>query len=49
MHTKENVGTHLNKALEAIENLWSKYAVTAKAIEAERDKLSEKLHAFMVK
>ncbi|WP_445362971.1 N-6 DNA methylase [Microbulbifer sp. ANSA003] len=34
--------------IKAIENLWSKYAVTAKTIEAERDTASEQLQAFMV-
>lgn len=32
----------------AIENLWNKYAVTAKEIEAERDRAATKLHAFLV-
>jgi len=31
----------------AIENLWSKYAVTAKAIEAERVAASEQLQGFL--
>jgi type I restriction enzyme M protein len=34
--------------IKSIENLWSKYAVTAKEIEAERDAASEQLQAFMV-
>ena len=34
--------------IKAIENLWSKYAVTAKTIEDARDEASEKLQAFMV-
>ncbi len=34
--------------IKAIENLWNKYAVTAKTIEDSRDKASEKLQAFMV-
>jgi len=34
--------------IKAIENLWSKYAVTAKAIEAERDAASKQLQAFLV-
>jgi type I restriction enzyme M protein len=34
--------------IKAIENLWSKYAVTAKTIEAERDAASAQLQAFMV-
>jgi type I restriction enzyme M protein len=32
----------------AIENLWSKYAVTAKEIEAERDAASARLRGFLV-
>jgi type I restriction enzyme M protein len=34
--------------VKAIENLWSKYAVTAKTIERERDEASEQLQAFMM-
>lgn len=34
--------------VKAIENLWSKYAVTAREIEAERDKASQKLQEFLV-
>ena len=34
--------------VKAIENLWEKYAVTAKTIEAERDKASALLQTFMV-
>ena len=34
--------------IKAIENLWSKYAVTAKTIEAERDAASAQLKAFLV-
>ncbi len=34
--------------IKAIENLWSKYAVTAKNIEAERDAASQQLQAFLV-
>ncbi|MCJ7600489.1 MAG: N-6 DNA methylase [Desulfobulbaceae bacterium] len=34
--------------IKAIENLWSKYAVTAKQIEAERDAASSQLKAFLV-
>ena len=33
--------------IKAIENLWSKYAVTAKTIESERDAASEQLQAFI--
>lgn len=36
------------ECVKAIENLWSKYAVTAKTIEAERNSASEQLQAFMV-
>ena len=32
----------------AIENLWSKYAVTARQIEAERDEAAEELQRFLV-
>ncbi|RLJ20075.1 restriction endonuclease subunit S [bacterium endosymbiont of Escarpia laminata] len=34
--------------IKAIENLWSKYAVTARTIEAERDVASQQLQAFLV-
>lgn len=34
--------------VRAIENLWSKYAVTAKSIEEDRDKASAKLHNFLL-
>jgi type I restriction enzyme M protein len=34
--------------IAAIENLWSKYAVTAKTIEAERDATSKQLKSFLV-
>ena len=34
--------------INAIENLWSKYAVTSKTLEADRDTASEELQAFMV-
>lgn len=34
--------------IKAIENLWSKYAVTAKIIEAEHDAASQQLQAFLV-
>jgi type I restriction enzyme M protein len=33
--------------VKAIENLWSKYAVTAKSIEGERDKASKQLAAYL--
>ena len=32
----------------SIENLWGKYAVTAKQIESERDQAAEELHDFLV-
>jgi type I restriction enzyme M protein len=34
--------------IAAIENLWGKYAVTAKQIEAERDEATQELQAFLV-
>jgi len=34
--------------IKAVENLWSKYAVTAREIEAERDAASQQLQAFLV-
>lgn len=34
--------------VRAIENLWSKYAVTAKSIESDRDKASARLQDFLV-
>jgi len=34
--------------IKTVENLWSKYAVTAKTIEAERDAASSQLKAFLV-
>jgi type I restriction enzyme M protein len=34
--------------VKAIENLWGKYAVTARQIEAERDAASAQLQAFLV-
>jgi len=34
--------------IRSIENLWSKYAVTAKTIEAERDAASQQLQAFLL-
>jgi len=34
--------------IKAIENLWGKYAVTAKTIEAEQDEASQQLQAFLV-
>ena len=38
----------VRECVRAIENLWGKYAVTAKAIEAERDEASRRLQAFLV-
>ncbi len=38
----------LRVCIKAIGNLWDKYAVTAKQIEAERDAASEQLEAFLV-
>ena len=32
----------------AVENLWRKYAVTAKQIEAQRDAAAEQLQAFLM-
>jgi len=37
----------LRACVRAIENLWEKYAVTAKEIEAARDKASQDLQAFL--
>lgn len=34
--------------IKAVENLWIKYAVTAKEIKAERDQASQQLQAFLV-
>ncbi|SIR09260.1 N-6 DNA Methylase [Alkalispirochaeta americana] len=34
--------------IKVVENLWDKYAVTAKEIEAERDKASSQLHEFLM-
>jgi type I restriction enzyme M protein len=34
--------------VKAIENLWGKYAVTAKTIEADRDEAAEQLQTFLV-
>ncbi|MGG7056430.1 N-6 DNA methylase, partial [Nitrosomonas sp. ANs5] len=34
--------------IQAVENLWSKYAVTARQIEAERDQAARQLQAFLV-
>jgi type I restriction enzyme M protein len=34
--------------VRSIENLWGKYAVTAKTIEIDRDEAAEQLQAFLV-
>ena len=34
--------------IKTVENLWAKYAVTAREIEAERDQASQQLQAFLV-
>ncbi len=34
--------------IKAIENLWGKYALTAKEIESEREVVSKQLQAFLV-
>jgi type I restriction enzyme M protein len=34
--------------IKAIENLWNKYAITARDIETERDAASNQLKAFLV-
>lgn len=34
--------------IQAVENLWSKYAITARQIEAERDQAAQQLQAFLV-
>ncbi len=38
----------LRACIKAVENLWNKYAVTAKEIEAERDAASNQLKEFLV-
>lgn len=45
---KAYLRTDQRACIKAIENLSSKYAVTAKTIEQERDAASEQLHAFML-
>jgi hypothetical protein len=40
--------TDQRACIKAIENLWAKYAVTAKTIEAERDAASKQLRAFLL-
>ena len=39
---------YLRACIKAIENLWDKYAVTAKTIEAERDAAAKQLKTFLV-
>ncbi|MGV4210329.1 hypothetical protein [Citrobacter freundii] len=34
--------------IAVIENLWVKYAITAKEIESQRDKASKQLHDFLM-
>jgi len=41
------VRTEQRQCIQAVENLWAKYAVTAKTIEAERDSASKELQAFL--
>jgi type I restriction enzyme M protein len=36
------------KVITMIENLWGKYAVTAKTIEADRDEAAEQLQVFLM-
>ncbi|GGB52287.1 restriction endonuclease subunit S [Oceanisphaera marina] len=40
--------TEQRACIKAVENLWAKYAVTAKQIEMERDTASQQLKAFLV-
>jgi len=40
--------TEQRTCIKAVENLWAKYAVTARQIEAERDQASHQLQAFLV-
>lgn len=40
--------TEQRHCIRAVENLWAKYAVTAKTIEAERDAASKELQQFLV-
>jgi type I restriction enzyme M protein len=42
------VRTEQRHCIQAVENLWAKYAVTAKQIEAERDTASKELQEFLV-
>jgi type I restriction enzyme M protein len=40
--------TEQRACIKAVENLWSKYAITARQIEAERDQASRQLQEFLV-
>ena len=40
--------TDQGACVAAIENLWGKYAVTAKQLEAERDKAAAEFEGFLV-
>ena len=42
------IRTELRHGIQAVENLWAKYAVTAKTIEAQRDTASKELQEFLV-
>jgi len=39
--------TEQRACIWAVENLWNKYAITARQIEAERDEASRELEAFL--
>ncbi|ODP31231.1 type I restriction-modification system subunit M [Pandoraea sp. ISTKB] len=45
---RQYLRAHQRASIAAVENLWSKYAVTAKQIEAERDDAAQALQAFLV-
>ena len=40
--------TDQRACVKAVENLWSKYAVTARKIEDERDEAASQLHSFLL-
>ncbi len=42
------LGAEQRACVKAVENLWDKYAVTARQIEAERDEVSRQLQDFLV-
>jgi type I restriction enzyme M protein len=44
---RQYLRTDQRACIAAIENLWSKYAITAKQIEAERDQAAAELQAFL--